>query len=136
MEVTKNAAALELKISRRTVQRYAERYPAINGKSGKVKLDALWSAIVQHKKRDGRGFPMGGKRPAAQLNQKAARDLLNPPRFHKTVSQKIEIIERELRSLTQARKKFILQQLMQPRQGLPPAVEPDLFHAAWFDQLG
>lgn len=126
-ERTKAAAAREFKISRRTVQRYADRYPSIMTKTGKVNLLRLFAAMTQHKKRDARGFPLRGKRPPAQLQKKAAQDEQNPPHFQKSFHQKTIILEKELRSLTEIQKQLLLSSWLKPTSKNPTtALDPKL----------
>src|SRR5207249_2805587 len=59
--VTLSAAARELDISRRTVQRYCRREPGLIEQS-KVNLEGLKAVIAYCKRADARGFPLGRTR--------------------------------------------------------------------------
>ena len=96
--VTLSAAARELDISRRTVQRYCRREPGLIEQS-KVNLEGLKAVIAYCKRADARGFPLGRTR-WLRLPLNAQRK--EKPIIRRTLNQRLEIITREFNAMTDA----------------------------------
>ena len=107
--VTISAAARDLCIDRRTVQRYCRREPGIMvGK--KVDLESLRAVIAHCKAADGRGFPLGrGRWPRLAL--KAPKK--EKPIIRRTLNQRLEIIAREFNAMTDAEQVQLLRMFPQ-----------------------
>jgi hypothetical protein len=103
--MTISAAARDLGIDRRTVQRYCRREPGIMlGK--KVDVESLRAVIAYCKAADGRGFPLRrGRWPRLPL--KAPRK--EKPVIRRTLIQRLEIIRREIDAMTDAEQVQVLE---------------------------
>lgn len=102
---TLSAAARQLGIDRRTVQRYVRRFPEIMD-GNKVELCNLKNLIALCKAREGRGFPLGkvrGRRlPLKGVPKKP------PSIIRRTFVQRLEIIEREIKHMNDEEQQALL----------------------------
>jgi hypothetical protein len=112
--VTISAAARELRVDRRTVQRYCRREPGIMvGK--KVDLESLRTVIAHCKAADGRGFPLGrGRWPRLALKVPKKEK----PIIRRTLNQRLQIIAREFEAMTDAEQVQLLRILPKAIPGL------------------
>lgn len=118
---TKASAAKLLRVSRRSVQRYCDLYqrtllrlpelPAIEDPNGKVHLALLSEFIKLCKQHDGRGFPLGRKRPQVQTRLEILQDANDrrywarfPRRrsrtFGRSFEKRLELIKAEIDAMT------------------------------------
>src|SRR5262245_5280080 len=105
--LTKAAAARELGISRRTIQRYcATAWSSGILQGGKVDLNALKAAIAFRLKCEKRGFPLGKKR----LQRSLRLTPLERKRigFARSMEQRLAIIRREFDAMTDGQQMQIL----------------------------
>ena len=105
MICTLSAAARQLGIDRRTVQRYVRRFPEIMD-GNKVELYSLKNRIALYKAGEGRGFPLGkvrGRRlPLKGVPKKP------PAIIRRTFVQRLEIIEREIKHMNDEEQQTLL----------------------------
>jgi hypothetical protein len=101
----KKAAARLLGCSRRTVQRYCKKWPSLV-KDGRVDVDALGSVLQTARALDGRGWKLGRRRQQHQLALGVTKK--EKPFIRRTLSQRLEIIAREVGAMSDEEQALIL----------------------------
>ncbi len=105
LPATKSAAARMLGIDRRTVQRYARKFPEVLV-GQKVDVDYLGLVIQISKESEGRGFPLrkarGRRLPLSNLAKKP------PAVIRRTFEQRMVIIHREIDAMTDDEQQVLL----------------------------